>query len=71
MKATELASMFVSVCLSVYLHTGVCLAAVLTGSDKIFQLSIWEAVKKLSVFGTNWGKVPIKTLFALWGSRRQ
>lgn len=40
-------------------------------SEKFCTLSVWEAVKKLSAFGTNWGKVLIKTLFGLWGSRRQ
>lgn len=61
MKATELASMFVSVCLSVYLHTGVCLAAVLNGSVKIFVCFQSGKQLKSSVFLAQiGGKFPLK-----------
>lgn len=60
--------------LFLYAYLFVCtqVYALLQYLSEIFcMLSVWEAVKKLSAFGTNWGKVLIKTLFGLWGSRRQ
>lgn len=57
-----------SICL--FAHTQVS-ALLQYLSEKKCMLSVWEAVKKLSAFGTNWGKVLIKTLFGLWGSGRQ